>query len=520
MTGLDWLVVFLYALVVVAIGVWANRRQTDTEVYFVGNRGLPWWATGVSIIATSFSAASLLGIPGYAYASNLWYLQFQAGDILAALIVCALFIPFFHRARLTTAYEYLEARFDLKTRLLGSTLFMLSAILRAGALLYGAALLFATVAPIDLVPGHLTPVEETIIIIGFVAIAYTMAGGISAVIWTDVIQFLVILAGIAGALFIVVHGTPGGWLDAWREAAAAGKWKAVHFDPASLADKRGILASVFGYGLLALSLFGTNQQPVQRYLSVKDVGAARKALLFGVGAGAISVVATLVLGVFLFLFYQHHPGRLPEGLIADKVFPHFIATEMPPLLTGLFVSAVFAAAMSSLDSALNSLATAGTTDFYTRLARRAPDEKKKLRVAKGIVLAGGVVAIYFGLLAARQETSLIDLILKFLGYTSGGILGLFLLGMLCRRSTGTGAFWGAILSTLFLLMISDPPALPYPGGAFKIPQIGARLGIGAIPFLWYTAVTLPLTMGIGWILSLFGRPPATEVVERWVWKNR
>src|SRR5690606_13157704 len=142
-----------YAAVLAAIGFWATRRQTDTEAYFVGNRHVQWWAAGLSIIATSFSAASILGVPGFAYATDMWYLQYQLGDIGAAVIVALLFIPFFHRVKgLTTAYEYLEARFDLKTRLLGSTLFSLTVLLRAGTLLFGAALLFSAVAPTDLVP--------------------------------------------------------------------------------------------------------------------------------------------------------------------------------------------------------------------------------------------------------------------------------------------------------------------------------------------------------------------------------
>src|SRR5690554_5834894 len=144
----DWIILGAYIVVIVAIGAWANRRQTSTEAYFLGNRGMKWWAAGLSIIATSFSAASILGVPGYAFGDDMWYLQYQLGDIAAALIVAVLFIPFFHRVKgLTTAYEYLEVRFDLKTRWLGSILFVLTVLLRAGTLLFGAALLFSTVVP-------------------------------------------------------------------------------------------------------------------------------------------------------------------------------------------------------------------------------------------------------------------------------------------------------------------------------------------------------------------------------------
>src|SRR5690606_18550842 len=192
----DWIVLTIYIVTMLGIGFWANRKQTDTEAYFVGNRNVKWWAAGLSIIATSFSAASILGVPGYAFSDDMWYLQYQLGDIGAAIIVALLFIPFFHRVRgLTTAYEYLEARFDLKTRLLGSTLFSLTVLLRAGTLLFGAALLFSAVVPTDFVPG-LDGVEEAVVVFGIIAIIYTAMGGISAVIWTDVIQFLIMSVGI------------------------------------------------------------------------------------------------------------------------------------------------------------------------------------------------------------------------------------------------------------------------------------------------------------------------------------
>ena len=366
----DWIVLGLYIVVIVGIGFWANRQQTDTEAYFVGNRSVRWWAAGISIIATSFSAASILGVPGYAYSDDMWYLQYQIGDILAAVIVVVLFIPFFHSVRgLTTAYEYLETRFDLKTRLLGSSLFSLTVLLRAGTLLYGAALLFSAVVPTTLIPG-LNGVEEAVVIFGVIAIIYTVMGGISAVIWTDVIQFSIMSIGIFACMAVVVAGTPGGWQTAFAQADALGKLDVVHI--AEPLGGKGLLTAIFGYGLLALSLFGTNQQPVQRYMTVKEPREAQKALLLGVATGALGVLLSLLLGVFLFIFYEHFPTLLPADLTADQVMPHFVRTEVPPILTGALVAAVFAAAMSSLDSALNSLSAALTVDFLARFRPRSP----------------------------------------------------------------------------------------------------------------------------------------------------
>jgi SSS family solute:Na+ symporter len=498
----DWIVLALYIATMVGIGVWANRRQTDTEAYFVGNRNIRWWAAGLSIIATSFSAASILGVPGYAYATDMWYLQYQLGDFLGAAVVIFLFIPFFHKVRgLTTAYEYLEARFDLKTRLLGSSLFILTVLLRAGTLLYGAALLFDAVVPTDVIPG-LTGVEEAVVFFGLIAIVYTVMGGISAVIWTDVIQFSIMSLGIIAAMAIVVISTPGGWDVAFMEASQAGKLDIIHLEEPTAGT--GLLTAVFGYGLLALSLFGTNQQPVQRYMTVRNPRQAQSALILGVGAGAIGVTLSLLLGVFMFIFYQHFPALLPEGLTPDQVVPHFVNTQVPPILTGLLVAAVFAAAMSSLDSALNSLSAALTVDFLTRF-RPGVSESARLKFAKVTVVTAGIIGIVVGIYSARTEAPLIDLILTFMGYFAGGLLGLFLLGMLTKRTNGHGAFIGAITGTLVVLMMT--------ANDFPLPRIYEWLGREPIPFIWSTGVGLIVTIVVGYLISLAGRRPSPERLE-------
>jgi len=495
----DWIVLAIYIVVMISIGVWANRLQTDTEAYFVGNREVRWWAAGLSIIATSFSAASILGVPGFAYATDMWYLQYQLGDFLAAGIVAVLFIPFFHRVKgLTTAYEYLEVRFDSKTRLLGSTLFVLTVLLRAGTLLFGAALLFSAVAPTDLIPG-LNSIEEAVVIFGLIAIIYTVMGGISAVIWTDVIQFSIMSLGIIASMAVVVLATPGGLDVAFLEASQMEKLNVINVDEPF--GGRGLVTAIFGYGLLALSLFGTNQQPVQRYMTVKNPREAQGALLLGVGAGAIGVLLSLLLGVFLFIFYQHFPALLPEDLSADQIMPHFVNTQVPPILTGALVAAVFAAAMSSLDSALNSLAAALTVDFLRRF-RPETSEAGRLTFAKIVVVSAGIIGIGVGIYSARTEAPLIELILTFMGYFAGGLLGLFLLGMLTRRANGTGAFIGAITGTFVVLMVTE--------NDFPLPRLYEIFGFNAIPFIWSTAVGLTVTLLLGYGISLFGPPVPPE----------
>lgn len=500
---LDWIVLGLYIVVIVAIGVWANKRQTDTEAYFVGNRGVKWWAAGLSIIATSFSAASILGVPGYAYADDLWYLQYSLGDIFAAIIVVVLFIPFFHKVKgLTTAYEYLEKRFDLKSRLLGSSLFVLTVILRAGTLLYGAALLFSAVVPTDLMPG-LTSVEEAVILFGAIAIFYTVMGGISAVIWTDVIQFAVMSFGVIASIWVAATGAAEGFWGAFEIAGEMGKLDVVHVvdDGGNAWGGKALLTAVFGYGLLALSLFGTNQQPVQRYMTVGSPREAQRALILGVSAGAFGVLLSLLLGAALFVFYSENASLLPGGLSADQIMPHFVNTQVPPILTGALVAAVFAAAMSSLDSALNSLSAALTVDFLTRFKPRT-SQNAQLLFAKVVVVTAGIIGIGVGIYASRTEALLIDLILSFMGYFAGGLLGLFLLGMLTKRANGHGAFWGAIVGTLVVLMVTQ--------NDFGLPRMNEWFGIAPIPFIWSTAIGLAVTCVVGYLISLAGPRVADE----------
>jgi SSS family solute:Na+ symporter len=322
------------------------------------------------------------------------------------------------------------------------------------------------------------------------------------VIWTDVIQFAIMSIGIFASMWVVVTGTPEGWEHAFAHAAELGKTDIIHTD--DLTAGTGLFTAIFGYGLLALSLFGTNQQPVQRYMTVKNPKEAQQALLLGVSAGALGVLLSLLLGVFLFLFYEHFPELLPPGLTPDQVMPHFVNTEVPPVLTGALVAAVFAAAMSSLDSALNSLAAALTVDFLTRFKPDTP-EQRRLAFAKVVVVTAGIIGIVVGIYASRTGAPLIDLILSFMGYFAGGLLGLFLLGMLTKRANGHGAFAGAIVGTLVVLMVTE--------NDFGLPRLYAWFGFEPIPFIWSTAVGLVVTCLVGYVVSLFGHRVPPERLE-------
>lgn len=450
----DVVVLVLYGLVVLALGAWAARRQADGETYFLGGRDLPWLLVGVSILATAFSAASLLGGPGEAYEHGMLWLQLQLGDLLAVTVVALFFIPAFRGRELTTAYEYLEERFDHRLRLVASLLFVGQVLFRTGILVYGPALALATLVGVDL--------RTAIVVVGIVATVYTMLGGITAVIWTDALQLLVVVGGLGFCIARLAGTFPGG-LDSLAESAAqAGRWAVV--DPEqSWRSVRSLPGAVIGYGLLALSVSGTNQQPVQRYLTCRSVADARRAAWTGWAVGLLVTLLTLTVGVLLYAWYRHFTGALPESVATDAIFPHFIATQLPAGVAGLLIAGIFAAAMSSLDSALNSLATATLHDFVRRYRRRPLPRARELHWARWITVGWGALAIGAALYVAGQGT-LLALVVRYMGYFAGPVLGVFLLG-LATRGIGSGAALTGVVAAFAVVVGLEVSAARDPSSA-------------------------------------------------------
>ncbi|NER00504.1 MAG: sodium/solute symporter [Cyanothece sp. SIO2G6] len=502
---LDWAIVLAYGLVVVGIGIVANRRQTSTDEYFRGSRQLPWWAIGFSIIATSFSAAALLGGPGEGYNNGFLYLQLQLGDLLGYGLVIALFLPFFIQLNLTTAYEYLEKRFDAKTRSFGSLCFLLFVIARLGGLLYAASLVVATVTGL--------PLAWAILLVGIVSIAYTVAGGIAAVVWTDVLQFAMIFVGLAAGIGAAVAGVEGGLGRLWQMAAEANKLAVVNlsWEPASIYS---LPTALFAYGILAFAVAGTNQQSVQRYVSCDSVAAGQKAILLGWFSGMVGVAGTLLLGVLLFGFYRIN-GGLPADTPGDGILPHFIVNYVPPGASGILVAAIFAAAMSSIDSALHALATCMTVDFYDRYfsPRNKPqndpqtdpqtdpqDETRSLRVAQGLIIVWGIVGIIAAFYVANTGRNLLAFLIEYAPLSLGPLLGLFLMGVLIPRINATGAFYGTVAAIMLVI-------------------VGTQTGWFTFPGIWRSAITAPLAVGLGWVISLLGDVPPARSTKGLTWRE-
>lgn len=481
---IDWVIVAVYAMIVIGIGIAASRQQKNTEEYFRGARQLPWWAVGLSIIATSFSAASLLGGPGEGYNHGFLYLQLQLGDLIGYALVILLLMPFFVRLNLTTAYEYLEKRFDGKTRSFGALCFLLFVIARLGGLLYAASLVVATITGL--------PLYVAILIVGIVSIVYTVVGGITAVVWTDVLQFAMIFVGLFVGIWTATSGVAGGWGELWNVAESGGKLAVVNlsWDPASI---RSLPTALVAYGMLAFAVAGTNQQSVQRYVSCADVSSARKAICLGWFSGFVGVAATLLLGVLLFSFYSIN-GGLPDDVQPDGILSHFIVNHVPPGASGFLVAAIFAAAMSSIDSALHSLATCMTVDFYQRYSKSEPSESQSLKVAQGLIVVWGIFGILSAFYVASTGESLLPFLIQYTTMFLGPLLGIFIMGVFVPRVNATGAFYGTVTAVLMLVL-------------------GSEIGWLSFPGIWRSAITAPVAILLGLGISLLGQAPAKRSIQ-------
>ncbi len=485
---IDWVVIALYGAVVIGIGAWANRRQQTTEDYFLGGRRMRWWAVGISLVATSFSSAALIGGTAEGFQNGMGYLQLQLGDLLGIALAVSLFLPFFAKLQLTTAYEYLERRFGVVARVVASALFIGQTMMRAGILVLVPAVALATVLGID--------IRWAIVLSGVAAVLYSVAGGIQAVVWTDLIQFAVVVFGVLCAVTIAAGDIPGGLGGIFRQADETGRL-AIGDTSTDLSKPFTLLWTVFAYGTLALSIAGTGQQAVQRYLSCRDLASARRAAFLGWGIGFVAVALTLFLGVSLATWaVEAQGGEVLKGA-GNDVLPLFIVHRLPAGLSGLLVAAIFAASMSSMDSAIHSMSTATLVDFVRRFRRTPLPADSELRLARVLTAVFGVAAIGMALVAAGRSESLLRTLINWLGYFAGPLLGLFSLGIFSRRATQTGALIGVTCGAA-LVMIA------------VLLDVPAKLHVQK---LWLAPLALVVTVGVGWLASLLTPPPDTAQTD-------
>jgi len=441
---LNYLVLGAYLLALVGMGFYLSRRERTTDDFFRAGRRIPWWASGLSIYGTQLSAITFMAIPAKTFATDWRYFIGNLAIVMVAPFIVRLFLPFYRRLDVTTAYEYLERRFNLPTRLLASAMFMLFQFGRIGIVLLLPSLALAMATGMS--------VTTCIVAMGVLCILYTALGGIEAVVWTDVLQVVVLLGGAILCLVLIPFGVAGGWNGMNDLAASAGKFRLFDFRFDLVAPTFWVLL-LGGFGGNIIS-YGTDQTVIQRYLTTRDEAAAAR----GIWTNAIMCIPGSMLffglGSALFAFYKSQPQALnPTMANPDAILPWFVVTQLPAGLAGLLIAGVFAASMSSLDSSMNSVATAATTDFYRRL-RPGVADRSCLRLARAVTVVVGVLGVAFALAMARwQIKSLWDQFASFLGLFAGGLGGLFVLAMFTRRAHGLGALCGLVGSGIVQYLI-------------------------------------------------------------------
>ncbi len=440
---LDLIVLVAYMGGVLLFGWYFGRKQKDIRDYFLSDREVPWWALAGSIVATETSTVTFISVPAYAFAANargeggnLTFLQLVVGYMIGRLIVVAIFIPLYFRGELFTVYQVLDKRFGGRVKRTAASLFLITRSLADGVRLFATALVLVALT------GWADP--TSILIIGVVTIVYTYLGGMSAVIWTDVVQLVIYLVGALVAAVILLTRIPGGWGEVVAVGNEFHKFQLFDFTM-DISRSYTFWAGVIGGAFLTTATHGTDQLMVQRYLCSKN---ARQATLALLSSGAIifaQFVLFLFIGIMLFVFYHHFPTLPPDvANRADRIFPHFIVTELPHGVVGLVIAAIFAAAMSTLSSSLNSSAATSLTDFYRPLLARNRTDTHYLRVSRGLTAMWGGVQIVVAIVAISMQQRAVDAVLSIASFTNGPILGLFLLGALTRRVGRTGALAGVV----------------------------------------------------------------------------
>jgi Na+/proline symporter len=544
MRPLDWLVVAAYISWIVIDGLRRSKGTDKVDGYFLANRSLPWWAVGLSVMATQMSAVTMIGTTGQAYLTGLRFVQFYLGLPIAMIILSVTVVPFFTRARVYTAYEYLERRFDARTRSLASFLFLMGRAASLGVTLAAPAVAMSAVV------GWTLPV--TILAICIPMIVYTTIGGVQAVAWTDVKQMFIVVGGMSAAVVILLYGILQhvSFGQALHLAGATGRLQAIDFT-FNLRETYTFWSGTIGALFLFLSYFGCDQSQVQRYLTAKSIDEARHSLLMSAFVKIPLQLLILTTGVLVFLFYlfQTPPmlfNRVYDPQIAagpraaeyagleqqfdaaiaerrdaaqqnnrdaflasdaklrdirakatqvvqqttgdtryndvNYVFPTFIMTWMPVGLVGLMIAAIFTAAMSASGGELNALATATIIDFYRRHFVRNASDTHYLRVSKLATIFWGLLACVVALYAANQG-SLIEVVNRYGSLYYGSLLGVFILAIVTKRATATGAFWGMLAGLAAVMTV-----------AFTMPWIA---------FLWHNVIGAVVVVVVGLVISAF-----------------
>ena len=462
LTAIDYAVIAAYLLAITAFGSWFARFQKTTRDYFLTDRSVPWWAICFTIVATETSTLSFIGVPAGAYAGNMTFLQLAIGYIAGRLIVSALFIPAYFRGELYTSYELLLLRFGPTVKNVAALIFMATRTFADGIRLFATALVISVVTQV--------PVSWTVLVLGAAMIVYTVRGGVSAVIWTDVVQMFVYLGGALLVLFGLLGLIEGGWPAFVEAAGAAGRFRVFDLstDPRTVYT---LWAGLLGGIALTLATHGTDQYLVQRLLSARSAREASTGLVLSGVIVFVQFVLFLVVGAMLYVYYQQVPLPRPLGR-TDEILPLFVITSLPHGVSGFIVASIVAAALSP---SITALAATTVNDFYVKYVRPHADQAELMRVSRRATIFWGVAQIAVALGAQFVTRSVLDAGLGILSLAAGPVLGAFLTGVLTQSVRSREMLVGMLAGALV---------------------VGWAWWTGATAWTWFALIGAAVTIGV------------------------
>ncbi len=428
---LNWAILAVYVLIVLTLGFRLSRGVSTAEDFYVGRRETPWWAIGISVVATYVSALSFLGGPAWSYSNSLAVIAIHLNYPIVLFVVVSVFLPFFYNSGVASIYDYMEKRFGATSRIVVSVVFLLSQALTSAAVLYATALVVQFVTGVD--------VKVAIVLMSVIALLYTFMGGTVAVIWTDVFQASVLFVGAFVIFFSLLHQLPVPLVDFLHQLKGMGKTHALNlsFDPSVEAT---VWSGVIAMSLYHVTIYGANQMMVQRTLAAKNIGDAKKSyLLMGFVAFFIYFLFFL-LGI---LFYGYYHGR--EFANGNTIILEFASEQNIPGLMGVIVASIIAASMSSLGAAINSLATISTVDFYQKYVRIDATPEQALRISRGFTVLWALAIIVPAILYSTSKGSVLQTLSMVGAYFVGASLSMYGLGFFSKHTTERGLLVGVVV---------------------------------------------------------------------------
>ncbi len=507
----DWIVILAYLGGIIGLGVWFGKDQRNTRDYFLGSKNIPWWGIGVSIVAAETSALTIIGVPAIAYGGNIMFIQMIVGYVIARIILAVVMVPHYLSGEIYSPYQLLETHLGRGPRRLAAAFFLFLETMAAGVRVFVACI------PIRLLLGEQVcslgglgdPILGAILIFVGLSLFYTYIGGVKAVIWTDAVQFALFLAGGLFALFYIPTLIDGGWSAAMTKAGEAGKlvWFNTHF---TFSAPFNIWMGVIGGTVMVLSSHGAEQLIVQRVLACGTVADGRKALALSAVLIFPLMLTFLLLGVMLWVFYQGtgHPFQIPlpearPGIKSiDFIFPIFMMTEVPHILKGFLIVAILSAAMSSISSAITSLASVSTMDFIRQMVK-GRDEDYFLRFSKYSTVFWAAVLVGTAWLT-REVTFVLNAAFSLRGLTAGALLGSLIIALFWRRLGPRATMVGMTASLVVMNLIY------WPANIAVTKDWWLRIFGGEVFWPWFTLIGTLVTLGTAWLAKALW-PEITKV---------